>query len=242
VTGFALVHGAGDSGWAWHLVEAALRAHGHVSVAPDLPADDDALTLTDYRDAVLGAVAAVRPPPDGWVVVGHSYGAFTAPLVADRLDADALVLVAGMVPAPGERPDDRWEHVGYAEAAERAAAAHASTASPTDDPVDGPVDDDLATFFHDVPRALALEAAGRGRAHPSPASGSAPWPLAAWPRARVTSVVCTEDRFLPPDLQRRLARERLGVVGVEIASGHCPALSRPDALAAILEAAARAPG
>ncbi|GAA3578179.1 alpha/beta fold hydrolase [Microlunatus spumicola] len=232
MTGFAFVHGAGDTGWSWHLVEAALRAHGHATVAPDLPADDDALTLTDYRDAVLAAVADVRPPPGGWVVVGHSYGAFTAPLVAERLDADALVLVAAMVPAPGERPDDWWEHVGYAEAVERAAATH------------GPVqdgDDDLATFFHDVPRALALEAAGRVRAHPSPASGSTPWPLDAWPRARVTSVVCTRDRFLPPDLQRRLARERLGVTGVEIAGGHCPALSRPDELAAVLEAAARVP-
>jgi hypothetical protein len=54
----------------------------------------------------------------------------------------------------------------------------------------------------------------------------------------VTSVVCARDRFLPPALQRRLAHERLGVVGVEIASGHCAALSRPGALADVLEAAA----
>ena len=137
------------------------------------------------------------------MVVGQSFGAFTAPLVAERLDADAIVLVAGMVPAPGERPDDWWEHVGYAEAvATRGETDGPDRVEETEDP--------FTLFYADVPRALAAEALGHERAHPSPAAGSAPWPLAAWPRARVTSVVCARDRFLPPDLQRRLARERLG--------------------------------
>jgi pimeloyl-ACP methyl ester carboxylesterase len=85
---------------------------------------------------------------------------------------------------------------------------------------------------------LAAEALARERAHPSPTAGSAPWPLTAWPGATLTSVVCTQDRFLPPDLQRRLARERLGVEAVELAGGHCAALSRPTELADLLEAAA----
>jgi thioesterase domain-containing protein len=228
MTGFALVHGAGDVGWYWHLVEAELRSRGHVTVAPDLPADDDRLTLLDYRDAVVAAAQAAQPQPAGWVVVGQSYGAFTAPLVAARLDAAAIVLVAGMVPSPGERPDDWWEHVGYAEAAAQAARDGGGT----------DVDDPYAVFYADVPRTLATVALSHERAHPSPAAGLAPWPLKAWPHARVTSVVCTRDRFLPPDLQRRLARERLGVEPVEIDSGHCPALSRPVALADLLEAAA----
>ncbi len=38
---FVLIHGAGDVGWYWHLVEAELRARGHDTVAPDLPADDE---------------------------------------------------------------------------------------------------------------------------------------------------------------------------------------------------------
>ena len=29
MTTFALIHGAGDVGWYWHLVEAELRARGH---------------------------------------------------------------------------------------------------------------------------------------------------------------------------------------------------------------------
>ena len=38
---FVLIHGAGDSGWYWHLVTPELRARGHDVVAPDLPANDD---------------------------------------------------------------------------------------------------------------------------------------------------------------------------------------------------------
>ena len=161
------------------------------------------------------------------MVVGHSYGAFTAPLVAERVGADALVLVAAMVPAPGERPDDWWDNVGYAEAvAEQAAADGGLTGN----------EDPFVVFYHDVPRTLAEESLARERAHPSAASGSEPWPLDAWPDVRTGSVICTEDRFLPPGLQRRLARDRLGVVPVEIAGGHCVALSRPDELADLLEA------
>ncbi len=93
---FALIHGAGDGGWYWHLVEAELRSRGHHTVAPDLPVDDSA-TLDDYADVVIEAVG----DHDDVIVVGQSFGAFTAPLVADRLPATGLVLVAGMAPRPG---------------------------------------------------------------------------------------------------------------------------------------------
>ncbi len=47
---FAFIHGAGDVGWYWHLVEAELRDLGHDTVAPDLPIEDDTRGLTDYAD------------------------------------------------------------------------------------------------------------------------------------------------------------------------------------------------
>ena len=34
---YVLIHGAADSGWFWHLLEAELRRRGHDVVAPDLP-------------------------------------------------------------------------------------------------------------------------------------------------------------------------------------------------------------
>jgi len=99
VNTFVLIHGAGDVGWYWHLVEAELRGRGHDVVAPDLPGDDESLELTDYADSVVEAVGDRR----NLVVVAQSFGGFTAPLVAARLPTDVLVLIAGMNPAPGER-------------------------------------------------------------------------------------------------------------------------------------------
>ncbi len=218
---FALIHGAGDGGWYWHLVEAELRARGHHTVAPDLP-DDDSANLDDYADLVVEAVVGAVGQHDDLVVVGQSFGAFTAPLVAARRPVSRLVLVAGMVPRPGEAPEDWWERTGYAEAAAQQAAA--------DGGVTGHEDPRIA-YYHDVPEPLAAEALGRERAHPSMAAYSQPWPLDRWPDVRTRFVLCTEDRMLPPAFLRRVVLDRLGIVPSQVGSGHCPALARPRELA-----------
>jgi pimeloyl-ACP methyl ester carboxylesterase len=58
MTTFALIHGAGDVGWYWHLVEAALGERGHDVVAPDLPCDDDSAGLSEYADTVIEAIVS----------------------------------------------------------------------------------------------------------------------------------------------------------------------------------------
>jgi pimeloyl-ACP methyl ester carboxylesterase len=90
---FVLIHGAGDVGWYWHLVEAELRERGHDTVAPDLPCDDDSAGLPEYVDAVVQAIG----DRTDLVVVAQSLGAFTAPLVCDRVPVKLLVLVAPMI-------------------------------------------------------------------------------------------------------------------------------------------------
>lgn len=218
---FVLIHGGGDVGWSWHRVAAELEAHGHEVFAPDLPADDDSLTLEDYADAVADAVG----PRGGVVVVGHSFGAFTAPLVAARLSADLLVLLAGMIPAPGEPPERWWANTGFGAAVD-AQAARDGGLTGSDDP--------YVSFYHDVPRELADEALRRERAHPSQAAMEMPWPLAIWPDVPTRFIVCTEDRFFPAAFLTALAQERLGVVADEVDGGHCAMLSRPAEIASIL--------
>ncbi|MGW1765786.1 alpha/beta hydrolase [Streptomyces sp. NPDC002073] len=218
---FVLIHGAGDVGWYWHLVEQELRARGHDVVAPDLPGDDDSLTLDDYADAVAEAVGDRRD----LVVVGQSFGAFTPPLVTVRRPVEELVLVAGMVPAPGESPDQWWSNTGYGEAVRSQALR--------DGGLPGSADPYVA-FYHDAPRELAEQAIGRERAHPSQSASAQPWPLDAWPPVPTRFVLCTEDRFLPPGFLRRPVRERLGVVPDEIAASHCVAPSHPAGLADLL--------
>jgi pimeloyl-ACP methyl ester carboxylesterase len=177
-------------------------------------------------DAVVNAIDDRRD----LIVVGHSYGGFTAALVAARLRVDALVFVAAMIPAPGEKPADWWTNTGH----QQAVAAQGGR--------DGGLtgnDDRVVTYYHDVPRALAEEALSKARAE-SDAAYNAPWPLEALPAVPTRSVMCTEDRVFPAPFMRRLAGERLGVVPDEIAAGHCVALSRPRELADLLDGYARA--
>ena len=210
---FALIHGAGDVGWYWHLVEDELRRRGHDTVAPDLPCDDDAASLPEYTDAVVEAIA----DKTDLVVVAQSLGGFTAPLVCERVPATLMVLVAPMIPAPNEAPADYWANTRYGDEARET------------------YEDDIALFYHDVPAELASEALKRGRRQSEARMGE-PSPVAAWPDVPTRVLLCRDDRLFPATFVRRVARERLGIPPDEIDGGHTPALSRPKELADRLEA------
>lgn len=47
-------------------------------------------------------------------------------------------------------------------------------------------------------------------------------------------IVASHDRTIRPDWQRRMARERLHIEPLEIATGHCPHVSAPEHLARVL--------
>jgi pimeloyl-ACP methyl ester carboxylesterase len=221
MTTFAFIHGAGDVGWYWHLTETELRARGHQTIAPDLPCDNDAATLDDYARTVTDAAAGQRD----LVIVSQSYGAFTAALAASRLPARLLVLLAGMIPAPGETPGEWWENTGYRQAVEQQAGVDSGN---TGD------DDPLTTYYNGVPRPLADEAMRRGGRGESSAVWRTPWPLDAWPDVPTKFILCQDDRFFPAAFMRRTARQRLGIEPDEVPGGHCAALSHPRELADLL--------
>ena len=204
---FALIHGGGGSAWDWHLVVPELRERGHEPVAVDLPCEEGSADWSAYAGAVVDAVAERRDV----IVVGHSLGAFTAPLVCARIPADLLILLCGMVPAPGERFDDWWKNADY-------------EPSGFDD-----------VFYHDVPPQLAAEAQRRERGEDSNALRE-PWPLDSWPATPTRYLVCRDDRMFTAGWARRHARERLGVEADEMDGGHYVSLSRPRELAERLDA------
>lgn len=218
---FVLIHGAGDAGWYWHLTEAELRARGHWTTAPDLPCDNRTASLDDYVRAATDAAAGRQEP----VVVGQSYGAFTATLAAARLGARLLVLLAGMIPAPGETPGQWWENTGYRQAAGEQAALDGGTTG-NDDP--------LVTYYNGVPGPLAEEALRRGGRGESSTVFDTPWPLDAWPAVPTRFVLCRDDHFFPAAFMRRVAQERLGTVADELPGCHCVALSHPGELTDLL--------
>jgi pimeloyl-ACP methyl ester carboxylesterase len=203
----ALIHGGGGSAWDWHLVARELREDAHDPTAVDLPCEDESAGWWDYADAVVEAIG----DRSDVVVVGHSLGGFTAPLVCARIPVDLLVLVAAMIPSPGELFDDWWANTHY-------------EASAYDD-----------VFYHDVHPDLAAEAQRRERDETSRALRE-PWPLAAWPRPPTRYLLCRDDRMFPAAWARRHARERLGIAPDEMDGGHYISLSRPRELAERLSA------
>ncbi len=221
---YVLIHGSSSDSWYWHRVVPALRRRGHDVVAPDLPSDDDSAGLSEYADAVVDAIGDRRD----LVVVAQSLGGFTAPLVCNRVPVSLVVLVAAMVPVPGESPGDWFVNTGWAQARREQAERNGREA---DDEVDL-----MEDFFHDVPPEVVAEAFARGERPQSDTPFREPWPLDAWPNVLTKFVLCRDDRFFPPDFMRRVVRERLGVTPDEMASGHLPALSRPDQLVDRLEA------
>jgi alpha-beta hydrolase superfamily lysophospholipase len=104
---------SGRDPWYWHLVEPLLREAGHEAVAVRLPVDNASAGLQDHADAVRAAVDG----RDNVVLVAQSLGAQVAPLACDAAPIRRIVLVAPMIPAPGETGGAWWTASGQAAAA-----------------------------------------------------------------------------------------------------------------------------
>ena len=223
-TTYVLVHGASSDAWYWHRVVPLLRKLGHDVVAPTLPSDDDSAGFVEYADAVVKAIGKRR----NLVIVAQSLAGFTAPLVCERVPVDLLVLLAAMVPKPGEPPGAWWQNTHHAE------ARRALEVREGRDP--GAPFDAKALFFHDVPDDVVAEAWKRGERRQSDAPFGKPYPLARWPDVPTRFLLCRDDRFFPAEFQRRVVKERLGITPDEMDGGHLAALSRPEDLVRRLEA------
>jgi pimeloyl-ACP methyl ester carboxylesterase len=219
---YVLIPGATGSAWYWHRVVPLLRERGHDVVAPELPADDDEAGLEAYAGVVDRAIGERRD----LVIVGQSMGALTATLMCTRREVDLLVLLAPMIPRPGETGGEWWKNTGQSEAARALAAKEGRDPDAPFDPVE--------IFLHDVPPDVARESAKHVRDQSSRPFRD-PWPLQTWPDVETAVIACTHDRLFPIDFMRRLCRERLGIDPEEIDTGHLAALARPRELVDLLE-------
>lgn len=229
MTSYALVHGGSSAGFYWDRVRPVLEGAGHLVVAPDLPAADPSAGFEDYADAVDDALQAAGHQGSDLIVVGQSMGGFTAPVVASRHSGSRLVLVAPMLPAPGETPA-RYVQVVDLDSAQRQAAAVAGY---------DPAFDVERTLLHDVSPQLLEELMTRGEPRQAEEIFSKPFPLAAWPQVPTRVIACTEDRMFPLPLVERVALDRLGVTAEHLVSGHLPGFAHPRTLAGLLVAGGR---
>ena len=225
VATFVLIPGAGGSAWVWSRVARCLVEAGHEAISIELPGDDESAGLSRYTQLVVDATGSRSEV----VLVAGSLGGFTAPLVCERVPVRELVLVNAMIPDPGERARDWWAHTGAHEA--QAEAARAGGYGPFD----------VATYFlHDVDAQIAAEGEPYQRSEADIAFESV-CDFTAWPAVGIRVLVGDDDRFFPVGLQRRVARDRLGVEADVLPGGHLLPLVQPRLVADYLLQPSRLP-
>jgi hypothetical protein len=164
----------------------------------DLPCDNDSAGLAQYADEVVEAIGGRRD----LVLVAQSFGGFTAPLVCERVPVDLMILVAAMIPSPGEAANEYWANTAW----------HPAKLDHVEQP-EGTSREDaetIATFYHDVPADLAAEALKSARKQ-SETPGEEPWRLTAWPEVSTRFLLCRDDRLFPAEWLRRVVKDRLGI-------------------------------
>jgi pimeloyl-ACP methyl ester carboxylesterase len=225
---FALVHGGAHGGWCWELLVPELEKRGHAAVAPDLPIEDDAAGALEYAEVV---VAAIPASDDDVVVVGHSLGGLTIPLVAQMRPVRHLVYLAAQVPAPGM---SNLEYLGTEPGAVIFAGAEnlAEGEIPSGDAQVIGWGRAKAGFYHDLDDELARHAWERLRRQ-SFTVMTERTPLEVWPDVPSTYILATEDRAVGQEWSRRRAKE-IGADLMEIEGSHSPFYSRPAELADML--------
>jgi pimeloyl-ACP methyl ester carboxylesterase len=207
---YVLIPGAGGAGSYWSRVIPLLELARHEVVAVDLPGPDPNAGLAEYVDVVVAAAQQFSTV----VLVAQSLGGFTAPMAAERLRVQELVLVNAMIPKQGETAGEWSDATGSIEAREAAARRG------------GYGDFDPETYFlHDVdPSGLQAP-----REETEAVFGS-PCAFTSWPKA--TRVLAgADDRLFPADFQARIAKERLGIDADIRPGGHLIALAHPEVVA-----------
>ena len=223
MTTFALVHGAWHGAWCWELLEAELERRGHRTVATDLPCENPASTSSLYADVV---VAALHGVDDDVVLVGHSLGGLTIPVVASRRPVRSQVYLCALVRAPGQSMADRAE----ANADFGPADFSASIVGNDDGTITIPPEAAARFLYQDCTPDQIAWATKRLRRQ-----GGALWveqaPYDELPATEYAYILCRDDRGVSPAWSRREVPGLLGITPIELDGSHSPFVSRPAELA-----------
>jgi pimeloyl-ACP methyl ester carboxylesterase len=226
VTAYCLIHGSGQGPQGWDLLRRDLEQRGHQVVTPAFQIDRTDEGAAWHAATIVEALERSGPDPAQTVCVAHSASGMYLPLVAERWRPRRMVFLAALVPRPGMSIID--EH--------QADPSMFNPAWVGQDPRDEQVALDFV--YHDCPPARLPWALSTRVVFYAKRALQEPCPLKAWPPVPSAYIMCSDDRTLTPGWQRRVARERLGVVPFELPGGHSPHVSRPEALADVLERAA----
>jgi pimeloyl-ACP methyl ester carboxylesterase len=222
VRNVVLVHGGFADGSGWQGVYDLLTADGYrVSVVqnPTLSLEDDVAVTTRVLDRQDGPA----------ILVGHSYGGAVISEAGTHPAVAALVYIAAFAADTGESVEKLIQN-----------PPAGAPVPPILPPQDGVLFLDrtkfAAAFASDVNAELASFMA----------DSQVPWGIealggkvteAAWKSKPSWYLVSTEDRMIPPDAQRSMAK-RAGANAVEVSGSHAVYVSQPQAVAGLIEQAA----
>lgn len=218
-----LVHGAFVDGSGWEGVHGLLTAKGYN------------VTVVQIQTATLGedvtmtrrAVAAHSGPV---VLVGHSYGGVVITEAGTDPKVQALVYIAAFAPDTGESVSKLIAN-----------PAPGAPVPPILPPQNGALflDADLfaAAFAADVePKKAAFMAASQLPWGVDALAGEISIP--AWKDKPSWYLVAADDHMIPPPAQREMAGRAKAQIS-EVAGSHAVYVSKPEVVAAVIEAAAR---
>jgi len=218
-----LVHGGFVDGSGWEGVYRKLRKDGYnVSIV-----QNPTLSLADDVAVTQRTLASQDEPA---ILVGHSYGGAVITEAGNDPKVAGLVYITAFAPDKGESvatlikdpppgapvppilpPKDGYLFLDKA----KFAASFA-----------GDVETEKAAFMADSQVPWGLEALGGKISEP------------AWKRKPSWYLIATDDKMIPPDAQRSMSK-RAGSTVVEVKGSHAVYVSQPEAVAALIEQAAK---
>ncbi len=223
VKNVVLVHGGFVDGSGWEGVYNALKRDGYnVSIV-----QNPTITLADDVAVTKRTIAAQNGPV---ILVGHSYGGVVITEAGNDPKVAGLVYVAAFAPDKGESVSTLIKD-----------PPPGAPVPPILPPRDGFLFLDKAKF------AASFAADVRADAAAFMADSQVPWGVEAlggtisqpaWKAKPSWYLVSTEDKMIPPAAQRAMS-DRAGSTVVEVKGSPAVYVSQPQAVASIIEKAAK---
>jgi pimeloyl-ACP methyl ester carboxylesterase len=220
-----LVHGGFVDGSGWQGVHKILSDRGYEVIVVQNPT----ISLADDVAFTKRAIAAAKHPV---VLVGHSYGGVVITEAGTDPKVESLAYIAAFAPDSGESVETLIAN-----------PPPGAPVPPILPPQDGflkldsgkfaasfaaDVESGLAQFMADSQVPWGLEALGGKVSSP------------AWKSKPSHYLVAADDHMIPPPAQRQMAA-RAGAQVAETPGSHAVYVSRPEAVADLIEQAALAP-
>jgi pimeloyl-ACP methyl ester carboxylesterase len=223
VRNVVLVHGGWVDGSGWEGVYKALKKSGYAVTI----VQEATTSLTDDVATTKRAIASQDGPV---ILVGHSYGGAVITEAGTDPKVVGLVYVAAFAPDKGESVSTLIKD-----------PVPGTPVPPILPPVDGYLLLDKAKFPASFAGDVSLEKAS------FMADSQVPWGVnalsgtisePAWRTKPSWYLLTTDDKMIPPPAQRQMAK-RAGATVVEVKASHAVFVSQPQAVASLIEKAAK---